>query len=789
MASTYTTNKSIEKPANGDYVNTWSTPVNNDWDIIDVSLGGTTTLNATGVSGTTTLTASQYRPPTIIVTGVLTANVTYRIPSGVGGQWVVYNNTTGAFSLTFDSGGGGTSTVITQGARVLIYSDGTNVALGVTTTPSTAAGSSGQIQFNSGGALAGSTNLTYDGSANVVLGATSLARLDVRDTLRLYGSTSGYVGLTVPAAAGSRTYTLPSADGTSGQVLTTNGSGTLSWTTASGGVAGVTSFSAGTTGLTPAAASTGAVTLAGTLAVANGGTGQTTYTDGQLLIGNSTGNTLTKATLTAGTGVTITNGAGSITISSTGGLIGTTSSALTAYGISAGAGVTSGTLNTLIGQNAGLPVTTGVSNTMVGYEAGGGSTNVSFATYVGYLAGRNLQASNCTALGNSALQGVGGSASGTDNTAVGFWALRNITSASDNVAVGNVAGTNLSSGGQNTFVGSRAANSMTTGANSVAVGFESASSTTTGNFTTAVGYQASYSNVTGSSNTAIGYLASRNQTGSFNTSVGRGALQGAASATNSECVAVGVYALNVAASGVQNTAVGYGAGFDLVSSNWCTLIGGYAGQNVTSGSANTLIGYNTGVQITTGTTNCALGDSAYLNGNYTNSTCLGYDSSVSGSNEVQLGNSSTNSYYYNTIQARSDLRDKADIVDTDLGLDFIMALRPRKFRWDMREFYKPEKPKANAPQAEWDAYAEACKMSNLTHDGTRKRNRFHQGLIAQEVKATMDAMGVDFGGFQDHKINGGEDVLSLGYDEMVAPLIKAIQELKAEFDEYKRTHP
>lgn len=54
--------------------------------------------------------------------------------------------------------------------------------------------------------------------------------------------------------------------------------------------------------------------LTGTLAVANGGTGQTTYTDGQVLIGNTTGNTLTKASLTAGTGITITPGAGSISI-------------------------------------------------------------------------------------------------------------------------------------------------------------------------------------------------------------------------------------------------------------------------------------------------------------------------------------------------------------------------------------------------------------------------------------------------------------------------------------------
>jgi hypothetical protein len=56
------------------------------------------------------------------------------------------------------------------------------------------------------------------------------------------------------------------------------------------------------------------LTLGTALSVANGGTGQTTYTNGQLLIGNTTGNTLTKTTLTAGTGISITNGGGSITI-------------------------------------------------------------------------------------------------------------------------------------------------------------------------------------------------------------------------------------------------------------------------------------------------------------------------------------------------------------------------------------------------------------------------------------------------------------------------------------------
>jgi len=105
------------------------------------------------------------------------------------------------------------------------------------------------------------------------------------------------------------------AAGATGQVLVGNTGAAPSWATVSTTL--VSSISFGSTGLTPATATTGAVTVAGTLAIANGGTGiTTTPANGALLIGNATG--YTSATLTAGTGVSVTNGAGSITIANTG---------------------------------------------------------------------------------------------------------------------------------------------------------------------------------------------------------------------------------------------------------------------------------------------------------------------------------------------------------------------------------------------------------------------------------------------------------------------------------------
>lgn len=157
--------------------------------------------------------------------------------------------------------------------------------------------------------------------------------------------------------------------GTPSAAVLTNATG-LPLTT---GVTGVLAVANGGTG--SASGLPLATGVTGTLAVANGGTGQTSYTDGQLLIGNSTGNTLTKASLTAGSGVTITPGAGSIQIAFTGPGAGSVTSVDVSGGTTglttSGGPVTSAGTITLAGTLAvanggtGVTTSTGSGNTVL----------------------------------------------------------------------------------------------------------------------------------------------------------------------------------------------------------------------------------------------------------------------------------------------------------------------------------------------------------------------------------------------------------------------------------------
>jgi hypothetical protein len=380
--------------------------------------------------------------------------------------------------------------------------------------------------------------------------------------------------------------------------------------------------------------------------------------------------------------------------------------------------------NVAVGAKSLLLTTTGASNVSIGsaslYSNTTGSENVA----VGGLAAQTSQsAARNVAVGFRALDL---NSTGNDNTAIGWWALR----------------ASLASGC--TAVGNGAAISNTSGANTVAVGASAVRSNTTGGDNVGIGSNALYSNTTGARNTCVGTSAGFGfSTGSDNTAIGSSAHANSSSA--SACTVIGSGALSVSTAS-NNTAAGY-----------------LAGYNNTTGAQNVYIGRNAGYANTTGAYNTALGDSALSTGaTYTNCTGVGANAAVTGSNQVQLGDSSTTTYAYGAVQNRSDARDKADIRDTVLGLEFVNALRPVDFKWNYREDYEGEP------------------------DGSKKRARFHHGLIAQEVKAACDAAGVDFGGYQDHSLKGGEDVLSIGYEELIAPLIKAVQQLSAEVEQLKQ---
>lgn len=222
--------------------------------------------------------------------------------------------------------------------------------------------------------------------------------------------------------------------------------------------------------------------------------------------------------------------------------------------------------------------------------------------------------------------------------------------------------------------------------------------------------------------------------------------------------------------------IGYGAGSP-VATNTDVFIGRLAAN-----AGDEVEGHELGT-----TTNCiGIGHGSFyvnsdLTAGVTNSVAIGYHSAVTGSNQFQLGSSGTTVYAYGAVQDRSDARDKADVRDTVLGLDFLKALRPVDFRWDYRDDYVDyvEREEEYLDPDGRTAKRTAVSAVRREKDGSRKRARFHHGLIAQEVKAVMDAQGIDFGGYQDHKVNGGADVLTLGYEELVAPIVKAIQQLDA----------
>ena len=171
-----TTNKGLAQPTYNSETNTWgTTSLNNNFGYLDQALGGSTLLNATGLGNTTvTLSQTQCRPATLAISGTPGGIVTYEVAAGIGGQWVVRNGVGDGYAIRLQSASGGTYVSVSAGDNLEASCDGS--ASGMvrnTTAVANAAGSTTQVQFNSSGAMAGSANLTFNGTTLAVAGLTN----------------------------------------------------------------------------------------------------------------------------------------------------------------------------------------------------------------------------------------------------------------------------------------------------------------------------------------------------------------------------------------------------------------------------------------------------------------------------------------------------------------------------------------------------------------------------------------------------------------------------------------
>jgi len=241
------------------------------------------------------------------------------------------------------------------------------------------------------------------------------------------------------------------------------------------------------------------------------------------------------------------------------------------------------------------------------------------------------------------------------NTGVGNGSLLSLTTGNSNTALGYSALVSNTTGFSNTAVGSNSLSSNTTGDGNVAIGDGALSENTTGFRNIAMGYGSLASNTTGYSNTATGWFSLiTNTIGAENIAYGNQALQ--LNSTGNANTAVGYYSLRLNVAGINNTAVGH---HSLENNN---------------GNYNTALGYNAGSTVTTGA----------------NLTLLGIDanpSSPTSIDQITLGNSFVSSLRCNVqnISSLSDARDKQNIKELDLGIDFLMKIKPRLFNWDKRE--------------------------------------------------------------------------------------------------------
>jgi trimeric autotransporter adhesin len=425
MANTTSASLKLTVQATGENSGTWGQITNTNLLILEQAIGG---YAAVGVTSGATLAftngaLSNGKNQVLKLTGTIAGNVDVIVPDSVEKTYVVENATSGAFTVTVKTtSGSGVTWGTTDKGKKLIYSDGTNILEGISST----------------GNLEVSGNLDVDGGTikldgNYPTGTENLALGDgALDDGSLTGSYNTAIG------SGSMTAN------TSGQRNT---------------AVGRTSLEVNTTGSYHVAVGFGALrsNVNGNYNTAVG------YDSLVSSVGSDNNTAVGYQSLCANTAV------GNTAVGTNSLCSNTTGFNNTAVGNCSGNDVTTGDCNTYIGAFAGYQATTGNNNTAVGDQALSLMTTASDNTAVG----RSALKVNTTGAENTALgfQALAASVSSNGNVAVGYNSQYLATGAR-NTSIGSASFPAALTGEDNTGVGIAAGISLTSGSNNLLLGHD-----------------------------------------------------------------------------------------------------------------------------------------------------------------------------------------------------------------------------------------------------------------------------------------------------------------------------
>jgi hypothetical protein len=207
-------------------------------------------------------------------------------------------------------------------------------------------------------------------------------------------------------------------------------------------------------------------------------------------------------------------------------------------------------------------------------------------------------------------------------------------------------------------------------------------------------------------------------------------------------------------AGASNVFFGNQSGANVTGGTNNVLLGASAGPNISTGSSNVMIGAGAG-GATTGSNNVFIGN---VTGQTTttgvNNILLGYQTfaaSATASDSITLGNADHNILRcaVTSITSLSDVRDKKEIEELPVGLEFVKGLKPVKFVWDDRN-----------------------------EEGKHDVSDF--GFIAQDLKASQEE--VEMAETLKLVYEENPEKLEASYGKLIPILVKAIQDLNAKVE-------